>query len=544
MNRLLLSKHQLIDCFVFIFCLCFSVWLMTTTLKSNSGQILFASKLWSDFAAHLPLVRSFSLGANFPPEYPTFPGEPIRYHYLFYLVSGLLEKAGFSFAAAVNLPSIVGFCLLLYLLYRVSILIFNSRIAGIFSLLLFLFNGTLTFVSYFNRQGLSLSSLLQIPSLTHFISFGPWDGKLISAFWNLNIYTNQRHLGLSFALTLLLLYPFLVVLSRRLLPKPYWYPLILVIAACLPFLHQTALIFALVVSFSIMVFDYRYLKSYLPLILCLILGSLTLITSPHPNTQAIAFSPGYLARDLSLFGLLQYWFWNLGFYLILMPLAFFFAPRAGKIIFPGFFFFFLIANLFRLSPDMINNHKLINFFMLCLILLSAGLLARLWHRGIIQRFVDVLMLFLLTFSGIIDFFPIVNDYYLYLDDYPRNPTAFWIQSNTPPQSVFLTNTYLYNPASLVGRKTYEDYGYFNWSIGYNDSARRATLPLFFASQGDLKQVCQALISHHLDYIYLASGPGDLTELNPQSSLIAQKMTPAYQSIQGDRIYDIRQNCQP
>src|SRR5574340_918749 len=88
---------------------CFSVWLMFHTFSYQSGSMLIAIKAWSDFASHIPLIRSFSLGNNFPPEYPIFPGEPIRYHFLFYLLVGLLEKAGLRIDWALNLPSALSF---------------------------------------------------------------------------------------------------------------------------------------------------------------------------------------------------------------------------------------------------------------------------------------------------------------------------------------------------------------------------------------------------------------------------------------------------
>ncbi len=75
---------------------CFSVWIMLRTFSydyENSWILIFGA-MRSDFAATLPLIRSFSMGDNWPPEYPLFPGSPIRYHYLFFLIVGKLEAIG------------------------------------------------------------------------------------------------------------------------------------------------------------------------------------------------------------------------------------------------------------------------------------------------------------------------------------------------------------------------------------------------------------------------------------------------------------------
>ncbi|TSC86331.1 MAG: hypothetical protein G01um10147_943 [Microgenomates group bacterium Gr01-1014_7] len=79
--------------------------------------MLIATKAWSDFASHIPLIRSFSLGDNFLPEYPLFPGEPIRYHFLFYAVVGYLEKLGLRIDYAFNILSALSFAFLIISIY-------------------------------------------------------------------------------------------------------------------------------------------------------------------------------------------------------------------------------------------------------------------------------------------------------------------------------------------------------------------------------------------------------------------------------------------
>ncbi|KKP80399.1 MAG: hypothetical protein UR81_C0030G0001, partial [Candidatus Levybacteria bacterium GW2011_GWB1_35_5] len=168
--------------------------------------MIIASKAWSDFASHIPLIRSFSFGDNFPPQYPLFSGPFIKYHFLFYAAAGVLEKIGLRIDFALNILSIFGFTFLILMIFLFSKEIFKSKIVGAVSILFFIFNGSLSFIEYFKNNGLSLDSLVLILSNTKFTSFGPYDGGIISAFWNLNIYTNQRHLALSYALSLFIIF--------------------------------------------------------------------------------------------------------------------------------------------------------------------------------------------------------------------------------------------------------------------------------------------------------------------------------------------------
>ena len=80
-----MNKKKAIQLVFFIFLLGFAWALMWKTFRVNqAGNLEIATKVWSDFAATIPLIRSFSLGDNFPPQYPLFAGPPIRYHFLFF----------------------------------------------------------------------------------------------------------------------------------------------------------------------------------------------------------------------------------------------------------------------------------------------------------------------------------------------------------------------------------------------------------------------------------------------------------------------------
>ena len=141
-------KENLLEICLAVFSFLFSSWLMFSTFGYKNGQMLIATKAWSDFASTIPLIRSFSLGFNFPPQYPLFPEEPIHYHFLFYFLVGFLEKLGVRIDYSLNILSTFGFFSLLIMIYLLAKKLFHSKFVGILSVIFFLFNGCL---KYWNR---------------------------------------------------------------------------------------------------------------------------------------------------------------------------------------------------------------------------------------------------------------------------------------------------------------------------------------------------------------------------------------------------------
>ncbi len=558
----------------------------TVGYDSQTKTILIASKLWSDFGSHIPLVRSFAIGGNLDrllgfqaPEYPLFPGEPIRYHFLFYLLVGLLEKAGLPLDWALNLPSALGFTLLLWGIWSLAMALFQDKRVALLSLLFFLFNGSLAFLKFFQVHPLSLDTPLDIIRNTTFPAFGPWDGGTITAFWNLNVYTNQRHLAVAFAIGLF----FMHWVAQKSQPSPtkssklqalnpkqiqnsniqnskhlgfriwdlreafLWGLLI----GILPSFHQpTLLIFAILIPWYFLVFPHLR-KSLLITALTatlLILPQLTSMYSfanvvPAPFSVTLTlFSvtpaqagvqptihripayagmtieafrslwyPGYLTHDqLSLQRFVNFWFQNLGLHALLIPVGFFLIPRRAKKILAPLFLLFLIANLFKFSPEVAANHKFFNFALILGNMLSAFVVISLIGR--ISSFIGRIGLLVglvgfLTLSGFIDFFVILNDPKGTLPDVGNNQAATWIAANTPKDAVFLNSSFLYHPASLAGRSVFLGWPYFAWSAGYDTNTRMTEMKAMYESQ-DPTVFCPLMEKYNISYITIEDTHAD------------------------------------
>lgn len=534
----LISHSFTADHLVIVAIILFSAWLMWGTFRADSTGYLIDSKLWSDFGAHIPLIRSFSMGSNWPPEYPTFPGEPIRYHYLFYLLVGLMERVGVPIPLALNGLSALGFSLLLWLVYDIVHRLTNSTSSGLLAVFLLIFNGSLSFVDYFAAQGLTWKAIAAIPTQTHFASFGPWGDTLVSAFWNLNIYTNQRHLALSFAVGLFVLRPFVLSRGATYRFRTYTYLGACISMIVLAWMHRAVFVMVLLVSAGYMLVSFRNraLATYFGALL--LSGIPGLVYLAFGSDTSIVYEPGFLSAG-NVLEWFVYWFYNMGIYAVLLPVLLAWDAKQRLWILWPFVSLFILANTFRLSTDMINNHKLINFFWIGVVIYTVLFMSRL--RGPRPLRIGVIggLVVLASFGGIVDFFPILNDHAIHLSSVRNDPVATWIADHTPPDSVFLTTRYLYHPALLAGRYTYLDYGYFNWSLGYDDRARRATLPALFASNGD---VCERLTQAGIDFVSVSSN-SELDYIDVSSSFIVTTFEPVFEQPGAYTLYAVAENCE-
>ncbi len=499
-KALVFLKKYKIEIIILAFALAFSTWLMFSSFSYSQGNLLISSKSWSDFASHVPLIRSFSFGQNLPPQYPLFSGPIIKYHFLFYLIVGLLEKSGLRIDLALNIPSIIGFTSLIFMIYIFSVELFKSRAVGILSIIFFLFNSSLSFINYFNKFPLSSNSLTQILNNRIFTNFGPYDGSIISAFWNLNIYTNQRHLAMSFSLSLFIIYSFLKFnhLNKN---KEINYSIILGILLGISFILNMAVFLMTVLILLLMLIFLSRKRIYIIgcLATAVIISLPIYLTMQTGGQSSITLSPGYLVNNLNLINFLNYWFNNLGLSLFLIPIGFIMAKKLPKKIFISFFSLFIIGNLLKFSPEIAANHKFFNYFMIIGSMFTSYVLVLMWNKGVLLRPIVLILFCLVIISGILDFFPILNDHKIILSDYPVNNSIKWIIKNTDPKSNFLNNQYLYNYANLAGRNIFLGWPYFAWSQGY-DTLSRDNLRKSLLNTNDLNYFCINALKYKLKYV--------------------------------------------
>lgn len=175
------------------------------------GEVLHAGvSAFSDFGAHFPVIRSFSRGSNFPAQYPHFPDGTMRYHFMFYFMTGNLEYLGFNLPLAVNLPSILSLVCFSMLLYSLSVALTKKPLAGLLTCGLFTFRSSFAFFTY--SKGFE-----NLKDFVHALANNldakgngrEHIGSTMNESWGLwaqKVYVNQRHLAFAFGLFILVLF--------------------------------------------------------------------------------------------------------------------------------------------------------------------------------------------------------------------------------------------------------------------------------------------------------------------------------------------------
>lgn len=539
-------KKNLVEIVFFTIAFLFSGWLMWHSFgyDSQKSQILISSKVWSDFANHIPLIRSFSMGANFPPEFPLFPGEPIKYHFLFYTLVGLLEKTGLRLDWALNVPSSLSFFGLMVMIFLVAKLIFKSRFVAILSVVFFLFNGTFSFLEFFKSHPLSFSSLKNIYLLKDFPSFMPYGPGEITAFWSLDTFINQRHLALAFGLILTMVYLLIRYDEKKQVPGGKILAFLGLALGLFPSLHKAAFIMALaILALLFLLFPKLRMAIFKISIIAFIVSVPQLIFTNQIGRSTNTFSlyTGYLVHGRGLGGFIRHWMLNFGLNCVYIPLGFLLAPARAKKIFLAFLSLFFIGNLFKFSPEIAVNHKFFNLFIIVGNMVSAYFIYRVWQKKIVGKILAIILFLPLVFSGIIDFFPIKNDFRYTINDVSVNEDATWIKENTPPNSVFLNISYLYHPASLAGRKVYYGWPYFTWSAGYDTDKRLKLIKQIYEGES-ADSVCSLLEKEGIDYVETQPSP-DREEFLINYQLFENKFILLYNNpTTGLRFYDVKNSC--
>src|SRR3972149_8441436 len=231
-----------------------------------------------------------------------------------YFIAGALERLGIRIDIALNLISSLGFFLLLMSIYTLSISIFKKKAAGLLAIFMVIFNASFSWIYYLTSWNLQLESIDQIVLNKRFAAFGPFDDNIISAFWNLNLYTNQRHAAL--ALALMFFCVWILAYSKR----RAWHIAAFVCVLIMPFLNQAVLLpLFLTLALAVVGAGKQRREVFIRLIMAIIFVlPVLLLVSGGAN---IRFDPGYLydrtswheiAVSNNLVRWLIYWFLNLG----------------------------------------------------------------------------------------------------------------------------------------------------------------------------------------------------------------------------------------
>lgn len=212
---------------------------------------------------------------------------------------------------------------------------------------------------------------------------------------------------------------------------------------------------------------------------------------------------GYTLGNVPVLQVVKYLGFTFGVKWVLILVGLLFFSWRNLRLFIAIFSLFLLTFCFQFSEEALANHKFLNIWLVLANLFVAYGLWRLWHARIMgwaipSRLVAILLISPILAGGIIDFFPIRNAGFVYTN-LANDRLIKWLQTETKPDAVFLTDKFVNHPILLSGRRIWMGYTYFTWSAGYDLPKREIAYRQMWESK-NAHQVFTLLKANGIDYV--------------------------------------------
>lgn len=523
--------------------------MMFLTFFVSKGTLYVGLSVFSDFAPHLGMIRSFSYGNNFPTSYSHFAGEDIRYHFLFQFLVGNLEFLGMRLDFAFNIPSIFGMLSTCVLLYALAARLTGKRVIGYLTTLFFLFRSSPSFFRYLATlpKGGVIKGLNE---QTEFISFTQNEGW---GFWNLNVYCNQRHLALALAAMLLALHfflPYLYAMGDKLKKlgikqesresengpekiknaisrfpvyvkelffskgafltlHPLQALLLGVLLGGLAFFNGSVLIATCAMLFFMAAFSDRRLDYLITAVVALALSLLESRLFVEGAVVSPKYYFGFLADNKTFFGAVDYMVQLWGILLVFLAGYLLLGTGIKRYLVFVFSVPLLLAFTLSLTVDIGVNHKFVIMAEMLLSVFPAIVIAKLMERDCgflsgrlwMRRVAAAVLIVLLTITGIFEYVIVErrnqkeNNLTFRMDD----PVTLWLKENADSDDIILSSWYHLHRVVLGGGMLYYGWPYYAWSAGYDTQYRERMVASMFSASSP-ERLSKLISENNIRYI--------------------------------------------
>ena len=569
---------------------------MTFYVSYMKEGILYSGlTVYGDYAPHTAMIRSFSMGNNFPTQYPHYGGADVKYHFMFQFLAGNLEYLGMRMDVAYNIVSLTSLTGFLMLLYQLALRITGKMCCGVLTIFLFFFRSGMAFFR-FVWEHIQAGNLLE--TLTENVSFIGYTTNENWGLWNFNVYLNQRHLAFGLLMVTLALYLFMdwleagtmheekgfVWMKERLFSKEGWRSrnleqallMGLFLGLC-AFWNGAAVIGGLLILCGFAVFSDGKLDY-------LIMAAVTIFFSYLQTKIFIsgsAMSPqiylGFLAEDKTVWGVVQYLFWMSGVFFLGLLVLVWFMRRRERAILLGFIFPTIFAFVLLMTPDINVNHKYIMISYAFLTIFWAWTICNLWTGERVNRNVQIaderktedieneikketsqsdvktgrdrkirkfagkvlaaILTICLSITGIYDFAVIVkgNGPGRRVAVNMNSDLTCWLAEHLDKNDLLLTPEYSMNEVTMSGVMLYCGWPYYAWSAGYDTNYRAAQAVTIYTTS-DSETLKSTVKQEKITYILFEEG-SEFEQQVCQEETIAATYEKVYETQDGRiRIY--------
>lgn len=565
------------DMVLLCFLIALASFLMFLTFFVQDRNLNVGVSVFSDFAPHMGMIRSFSKGNNFPTSYSHFAGEDIKYHFLFQFLVGNLEYLGMRIDWAFNLPSILCFVGACMLLYTLAVKLFGKRAVGMLAVLFFLFRSGSALPTYISETEGTFGDIINaLKENTVYI------GKTLHedwGLWNLNVYVNQRHLAFGMCIVisavLLMLEPVFGAAGRvsekiseavkekgdrfavraqtfvreSVFAKEGWlikdYKTAVFCGVMLglgAFFNGACVIACLLVLFVLAFVTDRRLEYLVTAVIAVVFSSLESAYFINGSVLSLRWEPGFLADVKNFFGTVHYLNLLLGILPIVIIAAFLIVNGYYKWILLAFLSPIIFAVTFQMTTDTAVNHKYIMIGCMLAGIFAAALVYKLYvRRGLCTKLAALLLIFFLTCTGVYDFSVLIkknspmNSGSLVYDI--NDPVTLWIEENADAEDIFLTDWYSLNNVVLGGAMLYYGWPYYAWSAGYDTEYREAQVKLMYEAENS-EELLRLTDENNIRFIIVDNAARTNQNYSVREDVIAVTFECVYTQGSGERSFHI------
>ncbi len=548
-----------------VFALLFTSYLMYLTFNVSDGNLNVGISVFSDFAPHMGMIRSFSVSNNFPTQYAHYAGEDIKYHFMFQFLAGNLEFLGLRIDHAFNVPSIISMFSVYHLLFVLSLTLLKSRLTSWLTALFFTFRSSFS-VFRFMAESKNTDVLKLLKDNTSFLSYTTHEDW---GLWNLNVYCNQRHLcfGITAILFAIILFlPYVTNTGKELAEslkkskgqvvktlffckEAFWVKNVKLAVGSglflgsLAFFHGSALIAAIAMLFFMAAVS-RYRIDYLIAALMAI-GMSFLQTNFFMDDGGIGvkYYFGFIAENRTLFGVIGYIFALTGIVLLLVLVGACFTEGTVRYMCFVFFVPFILSFTVAVTDDVTVNHKWVMISLMLISMYAAHFVTLLFKKkGLLTRVLALLLVVTLTATGLYEFTIVQkkNENYIKLD--LDDPVTMWIEENADCSDMFLTSWYSLSNVVMGGAMLYFGWPYYAWSAGYDTNARAQQVNLMYEAK-DSDTLRYLIYKNNIDYIIIDNDTRTNSEYTVREDVIESTYKEVFSNGEGNwklRIFDCSQ----
>ena len=161
---------------------------------------------------------------------------------------------------------------------------------------------------------------------------------------------------------------------------------------------------------------------------------------------------------------------------------------------------FVLAFTLALTGDITVNHKWIMMSLMLVSMYAAIVLTSLFKSGDwLKKMVAVILLVVLTATGIYDLTTVVKRNENYLIFSYDDPVTNWIAENATYDDIFLTPYYSLNNVVMGGAMLYYGWPYYAWSAGYDTYSRDYEVKKMYQASS-VEELDELVTEHDIRYI--------------------------------------------